>query len=359
VRDLSLPRVTFGIIVFNGEPFTRYCLRALYPFAHEIIVVEGACIAAAGVATPDGHSSDGTLDTLYRFKSEEDSEDKVQIVVRQGFWSEKDEQSEAYAVRATGDYLWQVDIDEFYRPEDMLAVLEMVRADAGITAVSFKQITFWGGFAYCIDGWYLRRGAEIYHRLFKWRPDYSYVSHRPPTVHNSQGQDLRKLRWIDGYELERHGITLYHYSLLFPKQVMEKCAYYSQAEWAGREDASSWAQKCFLELRQPFRVHNVYDYPSWLERFSGAHPPQIEAMRQDIVAQRLQIAMRPTRDIEQLLDSSFYSLARSWLKLLSLLDRRWNGTWLTHRRRLWSFLKLPLRPFLQFFCQRREGQNGL
>ena len=35
------PRVTFGIIVLNGEPFTRYCLRSLYPFAHQIIVVEG------------------------------------------------------------------------------------------------------------------------------------------------------------------------------------------------------------------------------------------------------------------------------------------------------------------------------
>ena len=35
-----------------------------------------------------------------------------------GFWpGEKDEQSRAYASRATGDYLWQVDVDEFYRPE--------------------------------------------------------------------------------------------------------------------------------------------------------------------------------------------------------------------------------------------------
>ena len=38
---VTWPRISFGIIVFNGEPFTRYCLRALYPFAHEIIVVEG------------------------------------------------------------------------------------------------------------------------------------------------------------------------------------------------------------------------------------------------------------------------------------------------------------------------------
>ena len=43
---MDLPRVTYGIIVLNGEPFTRYCLRSLYPFAHEIIVVEGAVTAA-------------------------------------------------------------------------------------------------------------------------------------------------------------------------------------------------------------------------------------------------------------------------------------------------------------------------
>ena len=34
-------KITFGIIVLNGEPFTKYCLRQLYPFAYEIIVVEG------------------------------------------------------------------------------------------------------------------------------------------------------------------------------------------------------------------------------------------------------------------------------------------------------------------------------
>jgi hypothetical protein len=52
-----IPKVTFGIIVLNGEPFTRYNLRALYPFAHEIIVVEEASPAAAHAATPDGQQS--------------------------------------------------------------------------------------------------------------------------------------------------------------------------------------------------------------------------------------------------------------------------------------------------------------
>jgi len=314
-------RITFGIIVLNGEPFTRYCLRALYPFAHEIIVVEGACESAAAIATPDGHSTDGTLEILYRFKAEEDPENKVQIITREGFWSEKDEQSQAYAKRATGDYLWQVDIDEFYKPEDIEAIREMLRHDPEITAVSFKQITFWGGFDYVCDSWYLRRGAAIYHRLFKWEPEYQYVTHRPPTVHDEYGRDLRNLKWVGGYELARRGIYLYHYSLLFPKQVMEKCQYYDRAAWVNRNEYCWWAEKNYFGLKNPYRVHNVYNYPSWLEHFRGKHPPQIEALRQDIANGALQIEMRTTKDAEQLLRSRRYRIGRRVFKLLDYIDR--------------------------------------
>ena len=176
------PRITFGIIVLNGEPFTRYCLRSLYPFAHEIIVVEGGHENALDVSTPDGHSTDATLEALYRFKAEEDPEDKVQIVVRDGPWPQKDElgnsktpQSRAYAERATGDYLWQVDIDEFYRPEDMRAVLDMLAGDPGITAVSFNVHPFWGALPYVSDGWYWRRGQH----------------HLPPPLQVGAGLPLR------------------------------------------------------------------------------------------------------------------------------------------------------------------------
>src|SRR5262245_44599038 len=161
------PRVSFGMIVLNGEPFLRYNLRALYPFAHQIIVVEGACRGAESLATEDGHSTDQTLQILEDFKKNEDPLNKLTIVTRNGFWSEKDEQSAAYAKIATGDYLWQIDVDEFYQPQDMETILSCLSSDPTITAVSFKQITFWGGFEYFVDGWYLRRGADIYRRLFK------------------------------------------------------------------------------------------------------------------------------------------------------------------------------------------------
>ncbi len=185
---MHLPKVTFGLIVLNGEPFIRYNLRALYPFAHQIIVVEGASPGAAQAASASGHSTDGTQVELREFKAQEDPEHKMIIVTAEdeghadGFWpGEKHEQSQAYAERATGDYLWQVDIDEFYKPEDMHTVLEMLGDDDSITALSFNQTTFWGGFDYVADSWSLRRGwaAKGIHRVFKWGPGYQLYHASP------------------------------------------------------------------------------------------------------------------------------------------------------------------------------------
>jgi hypothetical protein len=323
------PRVTFGVIVLNGEPFTRYCLRALYPFAHQIIAVEGAVPAAAGIASPDGHSTDGTLDSLHAFKRSEDPEDRLLIVTAEdsghpdGFWpGEKHEQSRAYAQRATGDYLWQVDIDEFYRPDDMQTILAALSRDPEITALSFRQISFWGAFDYFSDGWYLRRDEKFFHRVFRWGPGYRYVTHRPPTVHDPDGRDVRTQKWLDGDALARRGIYLYHYSLVFPKQVREKCAYYQRADWTARTRAADWAENGYMRLTNPLRVHNVYNHPSWLERFRGRHPGQVEAMRRDIATGRLRIELRPTDDVERLLRSPVYSSARLAMKLLER-PQRW------------------------------------
>lgn len=320
-------RISFGMIVLNGEPFLPYNLRSLYPHAHQIIVVEGAAPGARNIADPRGHSRDGTLHSLRRFKEEEDPEDKILIVTAEdeghpdGFWpGEKDEQSRAYAKRANGDYLWQVDVDEFYRTEDIAAVMSMLRDDPDISTVSFEQLTFWGGFDYIADGWYLRRGAACYHRLFKWGLGYDYVSHRPPTVHDDSGRDLRTKHWISNKAMAARGIYLYHYSLLLPKQVQEKCDYYQHANWAKRDEAASWARQVFLGLRRPFRVHNVYRYPSWLDRFVGKHPQSIAAMRGDIAEGRLAVELRRTDDIERLLNSAWYAAARLVIKACGAVD---------------------------------------
>jgi hypothetical protein len=313
------PRITFGLIVLNGHPFVEYNLRALYPFAHEIVVVEGAVPAAESIASSAGHSLDGTLERLRRFKAEEDIENKVTVVTAEdeghpdGFWSEKDEMSSAYAARATGDYLWQVDVDEFYLPEDMQTVIDMLSRDPEITAVSFPVYTFWGAPAYRVNGFFLAR--DSFHRLFAWGPGYRYSTHRPPTVIDERSRDLRAVKWVTARQMKRKGVYLFHYELLFPKQVIEKCRYYARVDWTSElREADEWADRYYVTLTKPFRVHMLSRHLSWLERFMGAHPPEVTQMMVAVGAGRAGVELRSVDDIESLLSDPVYLLKRGLLK---------------------------------------------
>jgi len=321
------PRISFGIIVLNGEPFTRYCLRSLYPFAYEIIVVEGGHEGAWNVTTTDGHSIDGTLETLLRFKQNEDPENKVQIITKRGYWPQKDEfgrdrtpQSRAYAEVATGDYLWQVDIDEFYRNEDMLRIIDIIRDDESISGITFPTYTFWGRKDILCDSWASRRGSKYYHRLFKWGKGYKYVTHEPPTVTNEIGQDLRNIHWLKGEELARRNIYMYHYSLLLPWQVRQKTLLYQNEKPDYCGEMVNWAKNNYFHLRNPYRVHNQYWSPSWLERFHGSHPPEIIRMMEDIDRGIIQAEIRQTDDVEHMLNAWWYPVGVLGLKVGYLID---------------------------------------
>lgn len=320
----SGPLISFGIIVLNGEPFTRYCLRALYPHAHQIIVVEGACPGSKSVASPDGHSTDGTLSVVRDFCSNEDPEHKLLLVTaedegyKDGFWlGEKDEMSRAYASKANGEYLWQVDVDEFYHDEAIVKIKKLLVGEPSISAVSFRQIQFWGGFRYLVDSWILRRGGHDFHRLFKWGSGYVYTSHRPPTVTDEEGRDLRSLNWIRAAQTHKMNIILHHYSFVFPKQVQDKAQYYKNATWSMRKDAEWWANDVFMKLKDPFRVFSVYKDISWLIRFNGEHPGPIKALMQDLNQGVVNTQLRHTSDIERLLNNPGYIIKRTWYIIMN------------------------------------------
>jgi hypothetical protein len=207
-------KITFGMIVLNGLPFIEYNLRALYPYAHQIIIVEGAAPSAKYVASIDGHSQDDTLAVLRRFQNEEDPEGKIIIVTAEdenypdGFWPEKDEMSQAYAERATGNYIWQIDTDEFYLEEDMQQIIQLLAGDSEIKTISFSMHTFWGDAPYKVNGFFLEK--FMVHRIFAWGDGYSYQTHRPVTIIDNQGRDLRTLKWMSPAAMRARNISMYH-----------------------------------------------------------------------------------------------------------------------------------------------------
>jgi hypothetical protein len=321
---VALPRITFGMIVLNGEPFLLPNLRAIYPFAHEIIVVEGASPRATHMATPDGHSIDGTLAALRRFQAEEDPAGKLVVVTAEddghpdGFWpGEKDQQSQAYARRATGEWLWQIDCDEFYQPETMAAIAAALAAHRELTCVTFRAHHFWGGFDYLVEGGlFLSREFQgepwgAYRRIFRWGPGYSYLGHRPPRVADERGVDITRRRMRDAAALVPGApARMYHYLMVFPAQFTRKGAYYARQPWEwdrGRLEKNEELLR-EVDLANGFAIYDQHGTRNWLARFRGAHPPAVAELRAAAAASGM--PTRRTDDIEALLADPPYRWRR-------------------------------------------------
>jgi SAM-dependent methyltransferase len=360
-------KITFGMIVLNGLPFIEYNLRALYPYAHQIIIVEGAAPSAKYVASIDGHSQDDTLAVLRRFQNEEDPEGKIIIVTAEdenypdGFWPEKDEMSQAYAERATGNYIWQIDTDEFYLEEDMQQIIQLLAGDSEIKTISFSMHTFWGDAPYKVNGFFLEK--FMVHRIFAWGDGYSYQTHRPVTIIDNQGRDLRTLKWMSPAAMRARNIYMYHYELLFPKQVKDKCSYYAGAQWTtALQKANDWVNNCYMAIGKPFRVHMMYNYISWLEKFNHKHPVQIYEMVKDVKAgQYPGIGLRDMKDADKLLLRPDYRLAaillRSFIPLDRFLDAGKNFIKLTFVGRLVIKLKREFRGDLVHIDKKQVSQK--
>lgn len=316
-RENPVPRITFGIIVLNGEPFIKYCLRQLYPFAHEIIVVEGAYWASAANADSEGHSIDNTLEELHCFKREEDSRGIVQIVTKNGLWESLTVQCQAFAARATGDYLWQVDVDEFYKPENMQTVINLLAADPSVTMVSFKLIQFCFGFDYVLhSGRDLQRhGIMECRRVFKWGPGYKYVEHEPPTVVDHSGCDVGKINYLNNKQMARLGIHIYHYTSIFEIQMKSKARAYALRGWRGKSENAISCAENWISLNDPFHLQLEQKYYTWLERFTDIHPPEIIRLRQDIKSGKIKMSMRNNADVERLFSSPRYKLGKICVQL--------------------------------------------
>ncbi|MBI1912004.1 MAG: glycosyltransferase [Deltaproteobacteria bacterium] len=274
-------KISFGIIVHNGEPFIKYQIENLYPFAHEILIVEGAVEKFKHASTPEGHSKDDTLEVIKNFP---DPSSKIKLITREGFWPEKTEMSNAYMDACSGDYIWQIDVDEFYRKEDIQKIISILSENPEIEQVSIKTLNFWRSFQAIMQGASYAYGADEFIRIFKFRRGLRYLTHRPPTLMDENGKELKIKKSLNAKELfTNHGIAMYHYSYVFPEGVKSKSSYYAQMGWGkGCEDGLKWAEDCWEKFQNPLRIHLIDFPPSWIVPFVGRHPEIIEEMLKEI-----------------------------------------------------------------------------
>lgn len=215
-------KITFGMIVFNGNYVLRECIESIYQFADQILISEGPVQFWQDMGYLS--SNDGTISVLSEIP---DLEHKIKIV--HGQFKEKDEQCNAYMsmLDPKTDYIWNLDCDEIFKPKDVEKLLKLI--DEGkYTSVGFTSQTFFGGMSSVITGF---EQDHEFMRIRKVYPGSYWATHRPPTIaHQIPKEKQLEERHLSCKTLaEEYDIYMYHYSYTFPMQVYTKINYYRNA----------------------------------------------------------------------------------------------------------------------------------
>ena len=274
-------KITFGMIVLNGDQVLEETLASVYPYAHQILIAEGPVSywQQQGYTT----SADGTNDILNNFP---DPDNKIKIVHSQ--YTEKDDQCNAYMqfLDDETDYIWNLDCDEVFKPEDIETVISLLEKER-YTSVGFKSITFYGGFDHYLSGF--EEGAEFI-RIRKVYPGSYWQTHRPPTIAHKIDNPWPEKHLNFNDLADNYGVRMYHYSYVFPDQVYNKIKYYK--EYLSKENCiDNYFGRVYLpwitgdeQLRQAIeqRYHGVHEFkPAYrgecfTKEFTGEHPQVVK-----------------------------------------------------------------------------------
>lgn len=278
------PRFSFVMIVLNGMPFIEYSLRSIYDFAHDIIIVEGAVKDCLAAARPDGSSRDGTVEFLRSFP---DPQKKIRLI--QGLWPEKCQMQNKALEFVTGDYVWLIDSDEVYKPQDLQTLRDLLDKDPTITQVNFIPDNFWKGLDYIFVSPRFFQTDHHTRRLFKYVPGAVFTTHRPPTlVWPGSNQTTEQMHLLDGFQTRKMGLIFYHYSYVLEEQVAQKNAYYAKqwGEVISGVSRREWFERCYKAWTPQNREQIEAKYPVWIndrnsrtQPFRGTHPPVMEEFR--------------------------------------------------------------------------------
>ncbi|HAI44941.1 MAG TPA: hypothetical protein DCM40_46130 [Maribacter sp.] len=272
-------KISFGMIVFEGDYVLKECLEQIYPHAYQIVIAEGPVKFWQDKGRKT--SSDKTNEILDNFP---DPENKIQVV--HGQYEEKDDQCNAYMslIKEDTDYLWMIDSDEVYKTEDILKTINFLEKHQP-TSVGVQSCTFYGGFEDYLTGF--EQNVDNFIRIFKYEKDCTWLTHRPPTIKYNSNRNLKHIN--SHFFHAETGVMMYHYSYVFDKQVKNKTEYY-EAKVSKLKCIPNYYENVFVpwvsgtkitRLLLENKYNGVHEYrpefrgPCRTKKFIGLHPDSI------------------------------------------------------------------------------------
>lgn len=247
---------SFGIIVHNGASFVALAIQSIYDVAHEIIIIEGCENEAMFLATSKGLSVDGTDKVIRSFQ---DPQGKIKYI-QGGKFKTKTDQCNEYMKLVTGDFIWELDSDELYLPEDVVRMDELL-FKGQYEAVEIPFWHFWR------DTFHVVRGTswEIpIRRIFKFQKGDLYKTHRPPEISRKAWADSKVLT---APLLRQMGLYCFHYGFVENWRTKWKVAYHCNR---GRPWRTYFLDHWIMNTGRHY--NNLNEQKNQIEVFSGALP---------------------------------------------------------------------------------------
>lgn len=254
-------RITQCIQMHNEAEFAPLVLASLYDVVDRIIVIEGA-VANRPNATPDGHSTDGTLDILIDFKKNHDPASKIVVVSINKPWKNLEAMKQTFLdLSVPGDWMLINDADEFYRPEDIARLRRAIDINPHACEFVPNFLHFYGDF------WHVAKpGPEWqpqHQRFFKYVRGMKYNSH--PVVTDPVGHCTYFSPHYQHRRVMLDGFWIYHYG--YARSNMDQIMRDKQAYYEKELAVHGGANKKFDQ-----KVKDWFDNTEPVLEFDGTHP---------------------------------------------------------------------------------------
>jgi len=257
----KIPKISAGIIVYNGADYLEYAVKSIYSVVNQIIIVEGA---VKGYAIKP-NSTDETIKIVEKLK-QFDVLNKIEFVQsKKGkFWNDKIEMQNEIAKRVTGDYYVKVDHDEIWKPETLVDVINMMENNKQISIVRMPFNHFWLNFktvAKDAGG----KWSTQHPRVWRWNTGFRHL--KSFNFFNNLNKDGQKVGEPYVTEHPYVGDCIYHFGYVRKIDTLQnKIKYYKNRgiETFVTDTVSGWQKGMPTQPTQKVK--------SWDEPFGGVLP---------------------------------------------------------------------------------------
>lgn len=262
--DLSSVKLVKCIGAHNEEDWIEFNLRNNYDEYDIIRVVEGA-VENRPNSTPDGHSTDRTLELIKNFP---DPANKIELYTLSRPFKSLEEQKQIFLDAAQeGEWLFIVDCDEFYREGDVSRIRNAIKQAPMASEFIPTFLHFYRDF------WHIRDFTpewNIFHqRIIRYQPGMRYHTH--PVATDANGICTCLSSQYQPFRYSVPGLYIYHYGHAKGKKFHEmKREFYMKELEKFSADSGKTAAQAFDEKFLEF-VNDCEDLNTVL-KFDGQHP---------------------------------------------------------------------------------------